>query len=273
MMTEQKYEAPTAARSGRNRLFILERLLFVCIFMLPVAGFGQNLNASISGLVLDPSGAAVPGAELTFTNVATHAVRSAATNADGHYLLAEPDVGTYNVVIEAKGFKAWRQTGLIVSVGGNITLNVKLQVGAVTQTVTVKAPAARIDTSNAEIGSVIQQSQIQSIAVNGRNYISLAALVPGSVSELPDDPYAAGFFGNSARDTVTGPGRNYFNWSLYKHFYIHERFDTELRLEFYNVFNQVNFMTVSDDFGAGNFGEVTAAHDPRILQLGLMLHF
>ncbi|MGH9446797.1 MAG: TonB-dependent receptor, partial [Terriglobia bacterium] len=84
---------------------------------------------------------------------------------------------------------------------------------------------------------------------------------------------AAGYFGSSARDSVTDPGMTVFNWSLYKHFYIHERFDTELRFEFYNVFNQVNFNAVSGNLGAGNFGEVTSAHDPRILQLGLMLHF
>ncbi|MGH9446470.1 MAG: carboxypeptidase regulatory-like domain-containing protein, partial [Terriglobia bacterium] len=134
----------------------------------------------------------MPDAQLTFTNTATHTVRRSATNAAGHYLLAGPEVGTYAVSVQARGFKAWRQTGLIVNVGENITLNVKLQVGAVSQSITVKATPARVDTSNAEIGSVIQQSQIQSIAVNGRDYISLAALVPGARSRLPDDPYTGG---------------------------------------------------------------------------------
>lgn len=86
------------------------------------------------------------------------------------------------------------------------------------------------------------------------------------------DP-GAGFLGSSARNTVAGPPMTVFNWSLYKHFRISERIDTELRFEFYNIFNQVNFMNVSTNLGAGNFGEVTSAHDPRIIQLGLMLHF
>lgn len=86
------------------------------------------------------------------------------------------------------------------------------------------------------------------------------------------DP-VAGFFGNFTRNTVTGPPMTVFNWSLYKHFRISERIDTELRFEFYNFFNQVSFRNVSTNLGAGNFGEVTSAHDPRIIQFRLMVHF
>lgn len=166
--------------------------ILVSIFILPLAGRAQNMNASIGGLVLDPSGAAIPNAQLTFTDTATHASRTTKTNSAGHYLLASPEVGTYDVSVEARGFKAWRQTALNINVGENVTLNVTMQVGSLTQSVSVTATPARIDTSNAEIGSVIQHSQIQSIAVNGRDYIQLAALVPGAVSRLPDDPYTGG---------------------------------------------------------------------------------
>lgn len=65
-------------------------LLCVCVFIVPVGGMAQNLNASISSIVLDPSGAAIPNATLTFTNVATHASRKSATNLAGHYLIAGP---------------------------------------------------------------------------------------------------------------------------------------------------------------------------------------
>lgn len=167
-------------------------LLCLCLSILPMPGMAQNINASISGFVLDPNGAAVPNATLTFTNRATRVLRKSATNSAGHYLVAGPDVGMYDVSVEARGFKAWRQEGLNVAVGENITLNVKLQLGAVTQSVTVAANAARINTSNAEIGGVIGQSQISSVAVNGRDYITLAALVPGARSRLPDTPYTGG---------------------------------------------------------------------------------
>lgn len=166
--------------------------LVVSIFILPLAGRAQNLNASIGGLVFDSSGAAIPNVQLIFTDTATHASRTTTTNSAGHYLLASPEVGTYDVTVQARGFKTWQQRKLIVNVGENITLNVTLQVGSVTQSVSVTATPARINTSNAEIGSVIQHSQIQSIAVNGRDYIQLAALVPGAVSRLPDDPYTGG---------------------------------------------------------------------------------
>jgi hypothetical protein len=92
-----------------------------------------------------------------------------------------------------------------------------------------------------------------------------------STSSFTDPP--AGFFGNLGRNTLTGPGQVVFNWSLYKHFQISERVRSELRFEFYNVFNHTNFSGVSAALGSGSFGEVTSAHDPRIIQLGLMLHF
>lgn len=171
-------------------------LILVClalsILLLPAPSMAQNLNASISGFILDPTGAAVPNAKLTFINIATHASRTTTSNSAGHYLLVGPNVGTYDVYVEAKGFKAWHQTGLEITVGENATLNVKLELGAVSQSVTVAANAAHVDTSNSEIGGVIGHTQIASIAVNGRDYISLAALVPGARSRLPDSPYTGG---------------------------------------------------------------------------------
>ncbi len=184
----QRRKRTTPGRPMALLLFCLSAFTLV----LPLTARAQNLNASISGFVLDPSGAAVPNAKLVFTNTATHIALTSTTNSAGHYLVAGPDVGTYNVVVQAPGFKQWRLTGLPVTVGENVTLNVKLQIGAVTQSVTVAANAARVNTSNAEIGDVIGHTQIASIAVNGRDYITLAALVPGARSRLPDSPYTGG---------------------------------------------------------------------------------
>lgn len=175
-----------------NRRWWIVVIGFLCLLGLAATGVAQNINASISGFVLDPSGAAVPGATLTFTNIATRDARRSTTNSAGRYLVAGPDVGSYDVTVLARGFKAWRQHGLTLTVGENITLNVNLQLGAVTQTVTVAANLSRVNTSNAEIGGVIGQSQISSVAVNGRDYITLAALVPGARSRLPDTPYTGG---------------------------------------------------------------------------------
>jgi hypothetical protein len=84
---------------------------------------------------------------------------------------------------------------------------------------------------------------------------------------------APGFYGNAGRDIVRGPGLQVWNVSLYKHFRYRERLDTEFRAESFNIFNHTNFMTVTTQLGSGSFGQVTASHDPRVLQLGLRLTF
>lgn len=84
---------------------------------------------------------------------------------------------------------------------------------------------------------------------------------------------APGFYGNAGRDIVRGPGLQDWNVSLYKHFLIKERVDSEIRIEAYNVFNHTNFSTVTTALGNGSFGQVTASHDPRVLQFGIRLGF
>jgi hypothetical protein len=84
---------------------------------------------------------------------------------------------------------------------------------------------------------------------------------------------AAGFFGNAAPDSITGPGVVDFDMAFYKNFKITERQNLQFRAEFFNIFNHTNFSAVSSSFGAGNFGQVTSALDPRILEFALRYSF
>jgi len=84
---------------------------------------------------------------------------------------------------------------------------------------------------------------------------------------------APGFYGDSGRNTVRGPGMEKFDVSLYKSFQIGERIHSQIRVEGFNVLNHVNYSGVSTSLGSGNFGELTSAHDPRILQLGVRFTF
>ena len=84
---------------------------------------------------------------------------------------------------------------------------------------------------------------------------------------------ANGFYGNAGTGIIRGPGLINFDMALYKQFPIRERANFELRAEFFNVLNHTNFTSVSTSLGAGNFGQVTAAADPRIIEFALRFHF
>jgi hypothetical protein len=84
---------------------------------------------------------------------------------------------------------------------------------------------------------------------------------------------APGFFGNASTGSITGPGAIVFDMALYKDFKIGERQKFEFRSEFFNIFNHTNFSGVSTSFGSGNFGQVTSARDPRIIELALRYEF
>jgi hypothetical protein len=116
------------------------RHLCVGVVLLAVAGYGQEITGSISGTVLDASGAGVPGAKVTITNTDRGAVsRSTTTNNEGNYLGALLDVGHYSVAVEAKGFKTEVQKGVTLNVNDKLTVNFRMEVGDVTQQVTVEA--------------------------------------------------------------------------------------------------------------------------------------
>lgn len=158
-------------------------LLLMAMFSLPLAAQSQ---ATLAGYVKDPSGASIPGATIKITNEGTGISRAAKADAQGRYFIPALNPGTYDVDASAKGFKAVKQTGLVLNVGAKAGLNLQLQIGSNSETVTVAADAAHVQTESGEMSDVVSGAQIQSIAVNGRNFLSLATLVPGASSSLSD---------------------------------------------------------------------------------------
>src|SRR5579862_4606302 len=107
----------------------------------------QTISTSqIRGTIVDASGAPVPGAQITLTQTATGAVRTATSGANGDYLLPELPVGPYQLAVTKQGFEKYVQNGIVLEVGVNPTIDVTLKVGAMTQEVTVEAQAAMVDT-------------------------------------------------------------------------------------------------------------------------------
>jgi hypothetical protein len=157
----------------RTWLFALAAL--VAVIGLPVSAqtFGD-----ISGEIRDASGATVPGAQITITNVDTNAVRTAVSNEAGLYSFPALPPGNYSIRVEKQGFKAVTRPQVELQVQQSARIDMELPVGQVTETVEVSASATLLSTENATVGTVIDNKRIVDLPLNGRNAFSLVAVSP-----------------------------------------------------------------------------------------------
>lgn len=145
------------------------------------AAFAQS-TASISGRVLDPSGAAVQGATVKAVNEDTRFSRSTVAGTAGDFVLELLPVGSYSISVEAAGFKTYLQRGITLQVNQRASLEVVLEVGSVSDRVTVEANVTRVDTVSGTLREVVDQERIVELPLNGRNVLQLQALLPGVVA-------------------------------------------------------------------------------------------
>jgi len=148
------------------------------ISLLVAAALAQN-TATIFGTVRDAGGAVVPGASVSATHVQTGAVRTAATNDTGDFVLVQLPVGTFSVRANAPGFKESVQTDVLIQVNENRRVDFSLQVGQVTERIEVEAQAAQVETRTGSISEVIDSRRISDLPLNGRNPVLLQTLVAG----------------------------------------------------------------------------------------------
>jgi hypothetical protein len=141
---------------------------------------GQQDQGQIAGTVLDASSASVAGARVTATSIQGVA-RSVDTGENGSYVLTNLPVGLYDVSVQAAGFKRVTRTGVKVDVAARSTVDVSLELGAVTELITVEATGVQLSQETAQIGRVVEARQITDLALNGRNPINLALLKAGVV--------------------------------------------------------------------------------------------
>lgn len=158
-----------------NKLAIV--LALMCV---SGAAFAQNASGRISGTVSDNSGAVIPGVKVTVTNQDTRLTWKASTDAAGFYVVPDLPVGTYTVMVQADGFRKAERTGYDLPDAGRLTADFKLEVGAVTESVTISEVIGEtVNTVSGELAHTIDSEQVEDMALNGRNYIELATLVPG----------------------------------------------------------------------------------------------
>lgn len=163
--------------STRLRLIALSVFL-ICSLSICSLAHGQGLG-SLSGTVVDPSGAAIPGASVIATQAATGFQRKAITNAAGEYVFPALPPTAYNLTVSASGFASYTRRGITLQADQSVTVNIPLNVGTATTSVTVTAEGPQVNTTTGTISQVVGTRRINELPLNGRNAAQLTTLSPG----------------------------------------------------------------------------------------------
>lgn len=154
---------------------------YACLSLLPaLLAFGQFESGTVLGTINDPSGAAVANANVTLKNTKTGVDVETKTDGSGNYTFVNARLGNYKVHVEAPGFQSVDTDGFDLNINARQRIDLALQVGSSTQSVTVNDAAALLETDNSSRGQVINPTQIVNLPLNGRAYADLILLVPGS---------------------------------------------------------------------------------------------
>jgi len=159
--------------------------LFVVVCVLVSTGWSQSTNATISGRVLDSSQAILANADVLLINIDTGARISTKTNAQGFYVLPNIAPGKYELEVSRAGFKTIAQPNLVLHVQDVSYVNFTLPVGSVSEVVTVTGGAPMVNTADGSVSTVVDQSYVANMPLNGRSFQDLILLTPGVVTQTP----------------------------------------------------------------------------------------
>ncbi len=178
--------------------------LLATIILLPAFCFAQDATGRITGTISDQQGAVVPGVQVTVTNTATHASRKTTTDHDGSYQLLALPIGNYKLTAEHEGFRTVISPENKLLINQALRIDIRMEVGATTQTVDVGAEAAPVETVNPTLGQSVTGRTLTNMPLNGRDTLDLALLQPG-VTESNDDNTGAGGYSiaGGRTDSVT----------------------------------------------------------------------
>jgi hypothetical protein len=160
--------------------------LLPLFLVLACAGLYAQANSEVTGIVTDQTGAVVAGAKIVLSNPSTGEVKTTVSSGTGLYDIAGLNAANYNMKVTAKGFEAFAQNNIVVNISNTFRVDVKLTIGAETQTVTVEADALAVQGDSNVVSTLINEQQITELPTNGRNVIGLAALGLGVSGNLPD---------------------------------------------------------------------------------------
>jgi outer membrane receptor protein involved in Fe transport len=179
-------------------------LFSLTLLLIPTLSSAQDATARIAGTITDPTGAVIPGVQVTVTNTATQVSRNTTSNPDGYYQVLALPIGNYKVTAEHEGFRKVVSDEYKLLINQALRVDIKMEVGAASQTVEVGAQAAPVETVTATLGQSVTGRTLINMPLNGRDTLDLALLQPG-VTESNDDNFGAGNFSiaGGRTDSVT----------------------------------------------------------------------
>lgn len=186
----------------------MKRLVLFLLVAIGSYTYAQSLRGSITGQVTDPTGAAVSHASVTVTSTDTGAVSHVVSTSDGFYTAPNLLPGGYSIKVTAPGFKAFERTGIQVQTEQNVTVGVKLEVGAASEQVTVSAAPPLIDTADASTGQVLTTDQVEDLPTNGGTPLGFARIEYGTVVKAKHALGGASPVSNSTVDDFSLGGGN-----------------------------------------------------------------
>jgi hypothetical protein len=160
-------------------------LLVVALSLLPPAAFAQAVSGTIIGTVTDSSGAVMANAKVTVVNEGTGLTRTVVADANGDFTAPSLPTGRYTIIAEASGFKTLTLSNIDLGVDQRARFDLKLEVGSVSESVTIEARAPLLQTSSSELGTTVTNQQIEALPLNGRNFVNLTRTVPGVLRGIP----------------------------------------------------------------------------------------
>src|SRR5437762_1342250 len=169
----------------RARLACVFVCAMLCLLAVGTSVLGQSDVASVTGRVLDPNGAIIIEATVTAKNADTGVETTIPTNEEGIYRFASLPPGNYEFTVSKRGFKGIVKPGVTLHVADTISMNFNMVVGELTEKVTVEAGAEMINTTDASVSTVVDQTYVKNMPLNGRSFQDLVLLAPGVVTQTP----------------------------------------------------------------------------------------
>jgi hypothetical protein len=188
-----------------NSKLIFSLLLTALVAFCASRASGQDATGRITGIIYDASGAVIADAHITVTNVATHISRETTSDATGYYQVLALPIGSYTVSLERQGFRSATTVERKLEINQTLKIDIKMEVGSATETVTVESTTGTVETINPTLGSTVSDRTVQDMPLNGRNALDLALLQPGV---LPADNPANGSGGTGGMQFSIGGGRS-----------------------------------------------------------------
>jgi carboxypeptidase family protein/TonB-dependent receptor-like protein len=186
--------------------------LLLMMVVICARSHAQTTSATVTGQITDQSGRLVPGAAVMFTNINTGVPYTTETNGEGIYTVPTLQPGVYRANITKDGFKSIVKPDIELHVQDQVSINFALQLGSVSETITVEGGAPLLNTTDGSVGMVVDHNFVENMPLNGRSFQDLILLTPGTVTQTPQNLSASTGLGISGEFSVNGqrPESNYY---------------------------------------------------------------